>query len=179
DGDGRVRRRRSLLAGRARCRLAGCATRRPICRRDRADGRRCATGAGCSHPARCGHRGRSRRGRGVVVPSVRTASHDQAPGSHARGPAMTLTRRRFLHVLGGTGAAAALVSCGVDLTVTQAGELVRSEIPLPKPFRVPLPVPPVKRPVRTDGTTDYYEIVQRESAVEIVSGYQTPIFGYD
>lgn len=92
---------------------------------------------------------------------------------------MTLTRRRFLHVLGGTGAAAALVSCGVDLTVTQAGELVRSEIPLPKPFRVPLPVPPVKRPVRTDGTTDYYEIVQRESAVEIVSGYQTPIFGYD
>ena len=74
---------------------------------------------------------------------------------------MTLTRRRFLGVLGGTGAAAALVSCGVGLTVNQTGELVRSEIPLPRPFRVPLPVPPVKRPLHTDATTDYYEIVSR------------------
>jgi spore coat protein A, manganese oxidase len=91
----------------------------------------------------------------------------------------TLSRRRFLGLVGGAGAAAALASCGIDLSTAQTAELVRSQVPLPEPFRVPLPVPPVKQPVRIDGTTDYYEITQREASVEILPGVQTPIFGYD
>jgi spore coat protein A len=90
-----------------------------------------------------------------------------------------LSRRRFLALVGGTGAAAVLVSCGVDLSTGQTAELLRSEVPLPHPFRVPLPIPPVKQPSRTDGTTDYYEITQREASMEILPGLQTPIFGYD
>jgi spore coat protein A len=37
----------------------------------------------------------------------------------------------------------------------------------------------VLAPVRTDATTDYYEIVQREERVEILPGQQTRIWGYD
>ena len=92
---------------------------------------------------------------------------------------MTLSRRRFIGLLGGASAAAVLADCGVDLSTAQTAELVRSQARLPRPFRVPLPLPPVKGPVRTDGSTDYYEIVQREASVEILPGLQTPIFGYD
>jgi spore coat protein A, manganese oxidase len=91
----------------------------------------------------------------------------------------TLSRRRFLAMVGGTGAAAVLVSCGVNVTAGQTAELVRSQLRLPDLFRVPLPIPPMKRPIRTDGTTDYYEIGQREASMEILPGLQTPIFGYD
>jgi spore coat protein A, manganese oxidase len=92
----------------------------------------------------------------------------------------TLSRRRFLAMVGGTGAAAVLASCGVDLTTAgQTAELLHSQAPLPEPFRVPLPVPPVKQPARTDGTTDYYQIAQREASMEILPGLQTPILGYD
>ena len=42
--------------------------------------------------------------------------------------------------------------------------------PIPH-FDVPLPIPPVLDPIRTDAaTTDYYEIVQREERVEILPG---------
>jgi FtsP/CotA-like multicopper oxidase with cupredoxin domain len=46
-------------------------------------------------------------------------------------------------------------------------------------FDVPLPVPPVLTPARTDGQTDYYDIAQRETRVEIVPGRQTTIWGYN
>src|SRR5262245_66547736 len=46
-------------------------------------------------------------------------------------------------------------------------------------FRVPLPIPPVLRPVRSDKTTDYYEIIQREAWAEILPGVRTRIWGYD
>ena len=46
-------------------------------------------------------------------------------------------------------------------------------------FEVPLPVPPVLTPIRTDGHTDYYDIVQREARVDIVPGRQTTIWGYN
>jgi spore coat protein A len=44
---------------------------------------------------------------------------------------------------------------------------------------IPLPVPPVLSPVRSDTTTDYYEIVHQQSEVEILNGYRTTIWGYD
>jgi spore coat protein A, manganese oxidase len=47
-------------------------------------------------------------------------------------------------------------------------------------FQVPLPIPPVLRPVRTDANGDYYEIRQRESRIEIFPGAaRTTIWGYE
>src|SRR3712207_4911091 len=46
-------------------------------------------------------------------------------------------------------------------------------------FSVPLPVPPVLEPVRTDAGTDYYELTQREGRAEILPGLDTTIWGYD
>lgn len=86
-----------------------------------------------------------------------------------------LSRRRFLGLLGG---AAALTGCagawGIDLRPGQTGELLASELPLPPPFQVPLPVPPLRRPV--DGVI---EVTQRVAEVEILPGIRTPVFGYD
>src|SRR4030095_7807207 len=49
--------------------------------------------------------------------------------------------------------------------------------PIPH-FDVPLPIPRVLEPIRTDETADYYEIVQREERVEILPGRRTTIWGY-
>jgi spore coat protein A len=46
-------------------------------------------------------------------------------------------------------------------------------------FRVPLPIPPILRPVRRDATADYYEIAQSEATAEIIPGLRTPVWGYD
>ena len=48
-----------------------------------------------------------------------------------------------------------------------------------EPFRTALPIPPVLSPVRSDSSADYYEIVQREAAAEIVPGMDTRIWGYN
>ena len=61
----------------------------------------------------------------------------------------------------------------------QTGELLRSRAQLPRPYTVPLLIPPIARPVRTDATTDYYEIVQRPADAPILPALRTPIFGYD
>jgi hypothetical protein len=37
--------------------------------------------------------------------------------------------------------------------------------PQPTPFQVPLPIPPGLSPVRSDATTDYYEITMRKARV--------------
>ena len=92
---------------------------------------------------------------------------------------MSTTRRRFLGGALGAGVALALPGCGIDLLPGQTGELLRSEVPLPEPYAVPLPVPPVKKPVRTVGGVDHYQIVQREAEVEVLPGLRTKILGYD
>ncbi|MGH4026563.1 MAG: multicopper oxidase family protein [Pseudonocardiaceae bacterium] len=84
-----------------------------------------------------------------------------------------LSRRGFLGLAGGSAAAAGLVGCGMELG-GQTGELLRSAAPLPAPFRVPLPIPPVRRPV--DGVL---EITQRVAELEILPGLRTPVLGYD
>ncbi|GAA5200298.1 multicopper oxidase family protein [Rugosimonospora acidiphila] len=60
----------------------------------------------------------------------------------------------------------------------EPGRLLGSTAPLPPRFRVPLPVPPVLSPVRTDGTTDYYEIVQRVADLSILPGLRTEAWTY-
>ena len=88
-----------------------------------------------------------------------------------------MNRRGFLGLIGVAAGAAAL---GGGCAVTgSTGETLSSDVPLPEPFRVPLPIPPVKRPVRRDATTDWYEIVQRPADVEILPGVRTRILGYD
>ena len=61
-----------------------------------------------------------------------------------------IDRRRFV-----TGGCAALLG-----VVTSARTRAHSPLSV-REFRVPLPIPPVLSPVRSDSTSDYYEIVQR------------------
>lgn len=87
-----------------------------------------------------------------------------------------MKRRGFLGLLGGVAGAVALGGCAPS---GSTGEALRSDLPLPEPFGVPLPIPPVKRATRRDRTTDWYEIVQRPADVEILPGVRTRILGYD
>ncbi|GAA2794947.1 multicopper oxidase domain-containing protein [Kribbella solani] len=92
---------------------------------------------------------------------------------------MKMSRRGFLAVAGGTGAALTLTSCGQEANPAQAGELLRSKAKLPEPFQVPLPIPPVKKPIRSDAKADYYQVVQRKASLEILPGLKTEAMGYD
>jgi spore coat protein A len=76
-------------------------------------------------------------------------------------------------------AALTLTSCGQEAKPAQAGELLRSKAKLPAPFQVPLPIPPVKKPVRSDAKADYYRVVQRKASLEILPGLKTEVMGYD
>lgn len=94
-----------------------------------------------------------------------------------------LSRRRFLRAGAGVGAVAALGATGWAanerlFTPGQPGRLLRSEAPLPQPFRIPLPIPPVLEPTRRDATADYYEIVQRETDLTILPGLRTRAWTY-
>jgi spore coat protein A, manganese oxidase len=51
--------------------------------------------------------------------------------------------------------------------------------PVTAPFQLPLPIPPVLKPVRSDSTTDYYELTQKVGETQILPGYRTKIFGYN
>ncbi|MCO1660149.1 multicopper oxidase family protein [Pseudonocardia humida] len=91
-----------------------------------------------------------------------------------------MSRRGFLGLLGGAAAGVALAGCGLGTQPGQTGEAVVSAVPLPEPFRVPLPVPPVARPVGTDpGGAELYRITQRVAEQEILPGLRTPVLGYD
>jgi spore coat protein A len=92
---------------------------------------------------------------------------------------MSLSRRTFLTVAGGTGLAATLADCGLEASPGQTAELLHSETPLPEAFKVPLPIPPVKKPLRTEGGVDYYKVVQKKASLEILPGLRTAVQGYD
>ena len=93
---------------------------------------------------------------------------------------MSVSRRRFLGLAGGAGLVGASASLGfVRLgPAPQTGTLLRSRVPLPAPFGVPLPIPPVARPRRAGGT-DVYELTARPADVEILPGHRTRVWGYD
>jgi spore coat protein A, manganese oxidase len=90
------------------------------------------------------------------------------------------TRKEFLK-LGLAGGVALALPFGASgcSSGDQTGALLRSSAPLPEPFSVPLPVPPVLEPVRTEAGTDYYELTQREGRAKILPGLDTTVWGYD
>ncbi|QNS02852.1 multicopper oxidase family protein [Streptomyces xanthii] len=94
------------------------------------------------------------------------------------------SRRRFLGVgaaglLGAGGVAVGLPALGALIPTGQPGLLLRSKVPLPERYATRLPVPPVLRPARTDGTTDHYEITARPGLARLVPGHDTAVWGYD
>ena len=74
-------------------------------------------------------------------------------------------------------------SCGLtagnNSTESSAGVLLESAAKLPEPFKVPLPVPPILEPVRSDAATDYYEITQKVGQAGILPGLKTEVWGYN
>ncbi|GAA3625622.1 multicopper oxidase family protein [Kineosporia mesophila] len=103
-------------------------------------------------------------------------------------PALAAPSRRDLFRIGGLALTAPvlLAGCGSGVresanvsTQGSAGRLLPSEATLPEPFVRALPVPRVLAPVRTDGTTEYYEITQKAGNSQILDGPKTPVWGYD
>ncbi|MEU6785030.1 multicopper oxidase family protein [Nonomuraea angiospora] len=92
-----------------------------------------------------------------------------------------MNRRGFFGVLGGAAVAAGV---GVPLLSgirgsTSTGTLLPSKLPLPARFHLPLAIPPVLKPVRSDADGDHYELVQRAAHVELIPGFRTEIWGYN
>ena len=91
-----------------------------------------------------------------------------------------MNRRGFLGLLGAAAVGVAATGCGLGTGSGQTGQQLVSALPLPEPFRVPLPVPPVARPVGRDATgAEEYRITQRVAHAEILPGVRTPVLGYD
>jgi FtsP/CotA-like multicopper oxidase with cupredoxin domain len=87
-----------------------------------------------------------------------------------------LRRRDLLKCGALTGVAVTLPLCGG----TRAAAASSPTVPLPiVSFQRPLTVPPVARPVRSTGDTDFYQITQRQADVEIIPGTRTRVWGYD
>ncbi len=50
---------------------------------------------------------------------------------------------------------------------------------MPARYQVPLPIPPVLSPARSDATTDYYEITQQIASLEILPGLRTTAWTFN
>ncbi|MFC8373674.1 multicopper oxidase family protein [Streptomyces sp. NPDC057239] len=96
-------------------------------------------------------------------------------------PGTELTRRGVL----GLGAALGLVAAGGTAAAAPArrpsatGKQLRSAVPLPEPYTVPLPIPSVLAPAGTSGGTDRYEITQRQVTARILPGVPTTLWTYN
>src|SRR5215475_5355627 len=85
-----------------------------------------------------------------------------------------INRRQFI-----TRASAALAGLAAPALVHAAAPKAESQLSSIPQFRVPLPIPKVLSPVRSDSTTDYYELSQDEAWTEIIPGLRTRIWGYN
>ncbi|GAA4907520.1 FtsP/CotA-like multicopper oxidase with cupredoxin domain [Nonomuraea thailandensis] len=89
-----------------------------------------------------------------------------------------LTRRRVLGIGGALGLVAATglsTSAALARRPAITGAELRSAVPLPPPYQVPLPIPRTLGPAGAGR----YEIVQREVIAEILPGVRTPLWTYD
>jgi len=101
-------------------------------------------------------------------------------GQQVRVPAgddMSLTRRDVIKA--GVFAGAAL-SIPLSRVVSGQSQL-DSRMPaskLPKPFTTKFVTPPVAVPVRSDATTDYYQMTMEATPLEVIPGFKTMFFAY-
>jgi spore coat protein A len=93
-----------------------------------------------------------------------------------------LSRRCLLGLAGGAGMATAVgFAVPILSRQDQTGKLLTSQIPLPRPFQIPLPIPPLLAPARHPDFpgADFFEITQRVTRQEILPGVPTEIWGYN
>jgi spore coat protein A len=92
---------------------------------------------------------------------------------------LKISRRRFLKMglMGAAGLALPLGTLSIPVSRLAASASVRS--PSVEPFTVPLPTPPILKPVRTSSDTDFYEMTQKTGKQEILPGLKTEVWGYD
>ncbi|WP_308283106.1 multicopper oxidase domain-containing protein [Pseudonocardia nigra] len=98
------------------------------------------------------------------------------------GPAHAMTRRQVLGIGGALGLMAATglsASAALSRRPPFTGAELRSAVPLPPAFQVPLPLPSVLARVNISGGVDRYEITQREAIVEILPGVRTRLWTYE
>jgi spore coat protein A, manganese oxidase len=81
-----------------------------------------------------------------------------------------LSRRDFVRMAAIGGATLALPLAGPSALAGEARV---------RPFRVPLAIPPVLRPVRRAGGRDYYVTTMRRASARILPGRRTRIWGFD
>lgn len=91
---------------------------------------------------------------------------------------MAITRKAFLKFAGGAAISLPLSSLAIA-SCSRLGNKRRTSAIAVSPFQVPLPIPPILQPTHTDNSTDYYEITQKESQVELLPGLRTKIWGYN
>src|SRR5215212_3003728 len=92
---------------------------------------------------------------------------------------MEISRRRFMKMgpMRAAGLALPLGTLSIPLSRLAASASLRS--PSVEPFEVPLPIPPVLKPVRSGADNDYYEMTQKSGRREILPGLKTEVWGYD
>jgi len=90
-----------------------------------------------------------------------------------------ITRGRFLKLGMMAGAGLVLPVGAMGVAGARLGSTNSVTSPRVEPFVVPLSVPLVLEPVRTDTTTDYYEITQEAASQEILPGLKTEVWGYN
>ncbi len=86
----------------------------------------------------------------------------------------TFTRRDVLK-LGAISGGSLLI----PIALQSLGYAATAGSPQPTPFEMTLPIPPVLKPVRSDATSDYYEIAMNKSLVNILPGLTTEVWAYN
>ncbi|MEU1320615.1 multicopper oxidase family protein [Streptomyces tibetensis] len=93
-----------------------------------------------------------------------------------------LSRRRILGMGGALGLVATggfALTGGMANHPARTGGQLRTAVPLPEPYTVPLAVPRVLAPAGTSDGTDRYEITQRRVTTEILPGVRTELWTYN
>src|SRR3712207_3308063 len=82
---------------------------------------------------------------------------------------MGSSRRDFLRM-------AAVATASVALPPRRSALVARQS---PRLFAVPLTIPPVMRPLRSDGDRDFFDVTMRKARVAIVPGGKTTVWSFD
>lgn len=89
---------------------------------------------------------------------------------------MKWTRRDALRIAGLAGTGPLINSaCG---QARPEPRLLASFAHLPEAFAIDLPIPPVLKPVRSDASSDYFELTAQPATAHMLPGLSTEIWGY-